>query len=84
MRLCIIQLMLFNPLCFDHLVLAPHSAFRKARYGQHANEVAVLQEYMALQLSVCHSRKIAHPLLRSTGPSAQAIANELPRLLPQH
>ena len=27
---------------------------------------------------------IAPPLLRSTGPSAQAIASELPRLLPQH
>ena len=29
----------------------------------------------------CH--KIAYPLLRSTGPSTQAFASELPRLLPQ-
>ena len=43
---------------------------------------------LGLQLSVCHLHlglsgilKIAHPLLKSTDPSAHAFASELPRLL---
>ena len=53
-------------------------------HGKHANEVAVLKEYVALTgCQSCHSRLVplsglsedAHPRLRSTGPSARAIAS---------
>ena len=73
-----------SALCFDHLVSAPHSAYGRHVRGEHANEVAVLTEYAALRvvslatrnLCLCLAcQKIAHPFLRSTSPSARAIAN---------
>ena len=39
---------LFSPFCFDHLVLAPHYAYREACSPRH-NEVVVLKECVALR-----------------------------------
>ena len=52
MCLCITQPILFSPLCFDNLVLAPHSAYRKACSKKTRQNAAVLKEHVALELSV--------------------------------
>ena len=48
MSMCITQPMLFSPLCFGHLVLAPLSAYREACSPRH-NEVVVLKECVVLR-----------------------------------
>ena len=65
-----------SALCFDHLVSAPHSAYGRHVRGEHANEVAVLTEYVALRVVSLATRnsclflacqKFAHLKSLSTG-----------------
>ena len=67
--------------------LAPHAAYREVYFRKHVKDAVVMNEYVAFHivslllaswpLSVVS--KDCASTLRSTGPSAQAIASELPR-----
>ena len=67
--------------------LAPHAAYREAYLRQHVKDAVVMKEYVVLYvdsllLASLHPSgvsKITYPLLKSTSPSAQAIASEVPR-----
>ena len=51
MRLCIIQVRLFSPLCFDRGHLVSGCSLCKTEmydHREHANDVAVLKEYVNL------------------------------------
>ena len=67
--------------------LAHHAAYREAYFRKHVKDAVVMNEYVAFH--VVSLLLASWPLsgvsrdcastLRSTGPSAQAIASELPR-----
>ena len=76
MPLCITQVKLSVLSASITWFLAPHASYREAYLRQYVKDVDSL-----LLASLPHSgvSKIAHPLLKSTSPSEQAIASELPR-----
>ena len=58
MSLCITQPMPFSPLCFDHLVLAPHSANREA-CSRNTPMRSFYEKYVAhTSCQSCHSRLV--------------------------